>query len=46
MSYDLETDEAELKEVLNVWVKRTDETLHVSTADGDEVELADIKIKG
>ena len=34
-AYNYETGETELKEVLNVWVKETDEILHVSTSDGE-----------
>ena len=34
-AYNPETGETELKEVLNVWVKETDEILHVSTSDGE-----------
>lgn len=33
-----ETGETELKEVLNVWVKETDEILHVSTSDGETID--------
>ena len=33
-AYNSETGETELKEVLNVWIKETDEILHVSTSDG------------
>ena len=37
-AYNSETGETELKEVLNVWVKKTDEILHVSTADGETID--------
>jgi len=37
-AYNYETGETELKEVLNVWVKETDEILHVSTADGETID--------
>ena len=37
LAYDYETGETELKEVLNVWVKETDEILHVSTSDGETI---------
>ena len=37
-AYNPETGEKELKEVLNVWVKETDEILHVSTADGETID--------
>lgn len=33
-----ETGETELKEVLNVWIKETDEILHVSTSDGETID--------
>lgn len=36
-AYNPETGEIELKEVLNVWVKETDEILHVSTSDGETI---------
>ena len=38
LAYDYETGETELKEVLNVWVKETDEILHVSTSDGETID--------
>lgn len=38
MAYNHETGETELKEVLNVWVKETDEILHVSTSDGEIID--------
>ena len=38
MAYNPETGETELKEVLNVWVKETDEILHVSTSDGETID--------
>ena len=37
-AYNSETGETELKEVLNVWVKETDEILHVSTSDGETID--------
>lgn len=37
-AYNPETGETELKEVLNVWVKETDEILHVSTSDGETID--------
>lgn len=37
-AYNSETGETELKEVLNVWVKETDEIIHVSTADGETID--------
>ena len=37
-AYNPETDETGLKEVLNVWVKETDEILHVSTSDGETID--------
>ncbi len=37
-AYNYETGETELKEVLNVRVKETDEILHVSTADGETID--------
>ena len=37
-AYNSETDETELKEVLNVWVKETDEILHVSASDGETID--------
>ena len=37
-AYNSETGETELKEVLNVWVKETDEILHVSTSDGEIID--------
>ena len=37
-AYNSETGETELKEVLNVWIKETDEILHVSTADGETID--------
>ena len=37
-AYNPETGETELKEVLNVWVKETDEILHVSTYDGETID--------
>ena len=37
-AYNYETGETELKEVLNVWVKETDEILHVSTSDGETID--------
>ena len=30
--------ETELKEVLSVWIKETDEILHVSTSDGETID--------
>lgn len=38
MAYNPETGETEFKEVLNVWVKETDEILHVSTSDGETID--------
>ena len=38
LAYNPETGETELKEVLNVWVKETDEILHVSTSDGETID--------
>mgnify|MGYP002544087373 FL=1 len=37
-AYNSETGETELKEVLNVWIKETDEILHVSTSDGETID--------
>ena len=37
-AYNPETGEIELKEVLNVWVKETDEILHVLTSDGETID--------
>lgn len=37
-AYNYETGEKELKEVLNVWIKETDEILHVSTSDGETID--------
>ena len=37
-AYNPETGETELKEVLNVWVKETDEILHVSASDGETID--------
>lgn len=37
-AYNPETGETELKEVLNVWIKETDEILHVSTSDGETID--------
>ena len=37
-AYNPETGETELKEVLNVWVKETDEILHISTFDGETID--------
>ena len=37
-AYNSETGETELKEVLNVWVKETDEILHVSASDGETID--------
>ena len=37
-AYNSETGETELKEVLNVWIKETDEILHVSTSDGEVID--------
>ena len=37
-AYNSETGEIELKEVLNVWIKETDEILHVSTDDGETID--------
>lgn len=30
--------QTELKEVRNVWIKETDEILHVSTSDGETID--------
>ena len=38
LAYDYETGETELKEVLNVWIKETNEILHVSTSDGETID--------
>lgn len=37
-AYNYETGEIELKEVLNVWVKETDELIHVTTSDGETID--------
>ena len=37
-AYDFETDETELKKVLNVWIKETDEILHLETSDGETID--------
>ena len=37
-AYNSETGETELKEVLNVWVKETDEILHLETSDGGTID--------
>ncbi|MCM1524507.1 MAG: polymorphic toxin-type HINT domain-containing protein [Ruminococcus sp.] len=37
-SYNYETGETELKEVLNVWIKETDEILHLSTSGGETID--------
>lgn len=36
-AYNPETGETELEGVLNVWIKETDEILHVSTSDGETI---------
>ena len=38
LAYNPETGETEFKEVLNVWIKETDEILHVSTSDGETID--------
>ncbi|MCM1524505.1 MAG: polymorphic toxin-type HINT domain-containing protein [Ruminococcus sp.] len=38
LAYNYETGETELKEVLNVWIKETDEILHLSTSDGETID--------
>ena len=37
-AYNSETGEKELKEVLNVWVKETDEILHLETSNGETID--------
>ena len=37
-AYNYETGETELKEVLNVWVKETDELVHITTSDGETID--------
>lgn len=37
-AYNFETNQTELKKVLNIWVKETDEILHVSTSDGETID--------
>ncbi len=37
-AYNSETGETEFKEVLNVWVKETDEILHLETSDGETID--------
>ena len=37
-AYNYETGETELKEVLNVWVKETDELIHVTISDGETID--------
>ena len=37
-AYNCETGETELKEVLTVWVKETDELIHITTSDGETID--------
>ena len=37
-AYNSETGETELKKVLNVWIKETDEIFHISTSDGETID--------
>ncbi len=37
-AYNPETGETELKEVLNIWIKETDEIMHASTSDGEIID--------